>query len=401
MNAAACSSRALHKSLVPAPAPNTAPDAGQYPEMKTRLKVLHFIPHLSGGGAQRQLAYLSSELVRLGHEVHIAYLTPGPHPDEHRDSRVFLHQLGARGNYDLRLLLQIGRLMRDISPHVVQTWLLQMDILAGLIAVLRGVPWVLREPTSNSFWTSERGLPGLKARIRALLGRHARAVVSNSQNGDEFWRARRKGQNCFVIPNGLPIGEISATTAIAGPVAGALDAGVVLYAGRFDERQKNITRMMTALLEVARRSPVTVVLCGEGPALAEAQRLVARAALSTRFIFTGHTSDVWQWMKRANAFVSVSEFEGQPNTVMEAMACGCPLVLSDIPGHRALLDETMAVFVDALDASVIADGITRVLERESCARARAEKAKERSRTFSMDKMASAYEAVYRNCCSGR
>ena len=169
------------------------------------------------------------------------------------------------------------------------------------------------------------------------------------------------------------------------------------YAGRFDERQKNITKMVTAFVQVAQRLPVVVVLCGDGPDRNNAERQVSEAGMSKQFIFTGHSASVWAWMKKAKAFVCVGEFEGQPNTVMEAMACECPLVLSDIPGHRALVDHTMAQFVDANDPLAIADGITRVLNRETLARERAEKAKRRSQAFSMDKMAFAYEAVYREC----
>ncbi len=56
-------------------------------------------------------------------------------------------------------------------------------------------------------------------------------------------------------------------------------------------------------------------------------------------------ASVWALMKKASVFVSLSAYEGCPNTVMEAMACGCPIIVSDIPEHREILDEQSALFV--------------------------------------------------------
>jgi len=55
--------------------------------------------------------------------------------------------------------------------------------------------------------------------------------------------------------------------------------------------------------------------------------------------------DIWSWMKTCRRFRLGQPLRGMPNTVMEAMACGCPVVVSDIPQHHEILDDDSAVFV--------------------------------------------------------
>jgi glycosyltransferase involved in cell wall biosynthesis len=67
--------------------------------------------------------------------------------------------------------------------------------------------------------------------------------------------------------------------------------------------------------------------------------------MQDRIRLLGVRPDIWALMKAATLFVSTSAFEGQPNAVLEAMACGCPLVVSDIPAHREFLNAGNAAIV--------------------------------------------------------
>src|SRR4051794_34319705 len=101
----------------------------QFPQpCRYAMRVLHCIPTLGGGGAERQLAYLAAELRVLGWEVHIAYGHDGPYCAVLAQAGAVLHRVHGRGNHDPRLLWQLRRLISKIQPDVVQTWLFQMDI---------------------------------------------------------------------------------------------------------------------------------------------------------------------------------------------------------------------------------------------------------------------------------
>ena len=53
-----------------------------------------------------------------------------------------------RSPYDPKIFIQLIRWLKEINPDVVQTWVLPMDVLGGLAALMLGKPWVLREPNS-------------------------------------------------------------------------------------------------------------------------------------------------------------------------------------------------------------------------------------------------------------
>jgi glycosyltransferase involved in cell wall biosynthesis len=360
---------------------------------RTPDRVLQLIPTLGHGGAERQLAYLCGELSNRGWEVHVASLAGGLFRERLIVGGVNLHIIGSRGNYDPRILLQIFRLVRDIEPRVVQTWLLMMDVLGGLAARVAGIPWILSERTSPDAMGLEAR--GLKWRLRARQARHAAAVISNSDGGDQYWaRMVPAAVPRFVIRNALALEEIDAAKPADPERFGiAPDAPLLLSVGRFDEG-KNMVGVIDAFERVIGRWPAVGLILGEGVQTDAAKRRIAEAGLRSRILTPGIVEGVFSWMKRASVFVSLSRFEGMPNAVMEAMAAGCPLVVSDIPAHRDILDDQAALWVSPEDPGAAAEAILSVLRDPDSARRRAALAQARAREWSISLLAEAHQRVY-------
>lgn len=359
------------------------------------MRILHVIQNLSGGGAERQLSYLAPELSRTGHKVHIAYLEKGPHkPDL---PGVVLHYLKVRSNYDPYLFWQLMQLIRRTNLDIVHTWILQMDILGGIAARLNGIPWVFREPSSARAYPSQ-----WKNRLRVIVGSGASAIISNSSGGDEYWKTKQPAIKRYIVSNGLPKKEIGKVDA-AFPT-GLVEPGkpFILYVGRLtsdSSATKNLNVFFEAFARVRRQRAVVGILCGEGPQRFELEALRDKLGLNKDVYFTGHlpAASVWALMKQASAFVSLSLFEGCPNSVMEAMACGCPLVLSDIPAHREILSESGAIFVDPSSAKQTADAIAETLRNVKASKNRALLAHQKTQEWSITKMTRKYEMIYREC----
>ena len=358
------------------------------------IRILNLIANLGGGGAERQLSYLAPQLARLGHDVHIAYSKD--RPDNPELPGVVLHQLKARSNYDPYLLWQLFRLARRIKPDIIHTWIMQMDILGGITARLGGIVWIFREPSSAMAYP-----PTWKNRLRVRVGSGASAIVSNSHGGDEYWKTQLPHSRRYIVPNGLPVYEIDTTAAALPPGLGKPESPIVLYVGRLTSDRsasKNLKVFLEAFAYVRQQQTVLGILCGEGPQRSELEVLRHKLGLDGDVYFTDHlpVASVWALMKRASVFVSLSGFEGCSNAVMEAMACGCPLVLSDIPAHREIFDESCALFVDPTDIRQTADTIVQALCNVDASKGRALIAKQKSKEWTLAEMARNWERVYKN-----
>lgn len=366
------------------------------------MRLLYCITDLGQGGAERQLSYLAAELSRAGHEVHVATCHGGPNLERMVAAGVVWHRLvgdDGRGRAGLFGLLRLVRafvaffrlvgLMRKLRPDVVQTILAPMDMLGGAAALLTRTPWVLKESSSALAYTID-----WKYWFRFAFGRLSDAVVANSEGGYEYWRAARGSRPLQLIPNGIPLGEIAESG--SGRVSGfefGPEEKVVLYAGRVDIG-KNVEDLIAALALIYGEVPFAAVICGDGTHLRRVERMARELGIADRVVFTGYVGNLWSLMKRADAFVSMSRCEGRPNVVLEAMACGCPLIVSDIPAHREILDERTALFAGPDDLEETASALKATLLRGDEARRRAHAARVRVSGWSVEKMARLYEETY-------
>ena len=356
------------------------------------MKVLHCIPGMGGGGAERQLTYLAGGLRTRGWEVHVALARSGPNLARLEAQQAIVHRVGAGGNHDPRIATRLARVFSRVRPDVVQVWFIQMEVVGGLLARMFQVPWVMSERSSLLAYP-----PTIKNGIRLRLGRQADAIVANSDGGRRYWVERRAGGPApVVIPNSVPLQEIDAALP-AVPAAVPIREGdrIVLFAGRFGA-EKNIETLIDALATVVDQPGVCAILCGDGPLYDAIKGRVTASGLDGRVFTPGYVEDLWPLMKRASVLVSVGLFEGRPNVVIEAMAARCPVVVSDIAAHREILDDASARWVQADDAASIAEGIRAVLANSHAASAQAARARQIAEGWSIEAAADAYDRVYRD-----
>ena len=355
-------------------------------------RILYCIPTLEGGGAERQLSYLCQPLIELGWDVHVSLLRYGHNYQRIQNSGAKVHLIPHRSHYDPLIVWKLHGLIKDIQPAIVQTWLLPMDILGGITSKLTHTPWVLSERNSADAYGST-----WKNHLRVRIAKTACAIVANSLGGYEYWQRQLSSRvTCHAIRNAVPLDEIKRTNALDKRVLHLhSDTKVVLYAGRFDSH-KNIKNLLLSLKEIITRSNTIAILCGDGPLRNDWEELSRRFGIQDQVLLPGYVENLWAWMKMADVFVSVSLHEGMPNTVAEAMACRCPLVVSDIPQHREILDHGSALFVDPNQPQAIANAILHVLQHPKQAAVQARHARNLAAEWTIPAMAHQYANVYQD-----
>lgn len=356
----------------------------------SKASILHCIPGLDGGGAERQLALLTNGLAGSGFNVHIACMRQLASGGSERLLASPVHVLAGRSSFDPRLVTRLIGLAREVKAAIIQTWLPQMDVVGGLAARWLGVPHLLTERSSEGAYPFS-----LRVFARNLVGRGATAIVANSNAGLEYWRHNSRAEFRCVIRNGIywaPDEEIG-----IGYENDALHTEgrkLVLFVGRYHPDKRAVELAEALIPVIQKRTDVCALFLGDGPDRKELAALVGRAGVSERMIVGPFASNVGNWMKRAAAFVSISRYEGHPNAVIEAATRGCPLVLSDITAHREMFDSRSAILVRGDSRRHISEGILSAIDDREGAMERASIAKGIVRSFTVQKMVESYIELY-------
>ncbi|MCC6545979.1 glycosyltransferase family 4 protein [Candidatus Sumerlaeota bacterium] len=121
-------------------------------------------------------------------------------------------------------------------------------------------------------------------------------------------------------------------------IGSAHDENLFLYAGRFDQ-QKNLPLLLKAFITVHHARPhARLLLIGAGAEEANLRALAAKSPAARAIEFQSWTDRLAQHYRRARAFVITSRSEGVSNSMLEAMACGTPVISTDVSGAREVLE---------------------------------------------------------------
>jgi glycosyltransferase involved in cell wall biosynthesis len=341
---------------------------------------LHLIPTLTGAGAERQLATLCTALHAEGHDVMAGY---SMHGQGAWPAAIPAHRFARRRPWDTLLVFEIVALIRRWRADVVHTWLPRMDVAGGIAAAIAGVPLVLAEPNSGPSYGGN-----VKSRLRVAIARRvAAAVAANSRGGAEYWANVAQEVRRYVIGNAVPLAAIDRTTPADRPP----HAFTGIYAGRL-VLEKRVDLFLRAAAAVMAERDLFVWICGDGPERPRLAHLAWELGIADRVHFTGFVQDVWRYLRAADFSTLLSDYEGEPNAVLESFAARVPVILSDIDMHRPF--EGQALLVPHGDVAAAAAAIRTVLDGREGVRERVAAARQLAEMRTLDAHIAAYRELY-------
>ncbi|MGH6900710.1 MAG: glycosyltransferase [Geminicoccaceae bacterium] len=147
------------------------------------------------------------------------------------------------------------------------------------------------------------------------------------------------------------------------PWLDAKDGPVVLGAGNLSAI-KDFATLIRAFARVRRMRPARLIILGEGDERPRLQRLARELGVAPDVDLPGFAPNPYAFMARADLFAVSSRVEGMPNTIIEALACGCPVVATDCPSGPAeiLEDGRYGALVPPGDDAALAQAMSAALQ---------------------------------------
>lgn len=366
--------------------------------MDTSQDVAIFIKSLQGGGAERSTVNLANAIAASGTQVDLVVLS---------DNGIFTKQISPR----VRLIkLEKEPLWKSIwllrkQPKellfLLTLWIMPRSpkpaaIIPGLARyLLRNEPTVLLTALDYGNVAAVVAKSATNVKTRIVLGQ--RNQISEGHHRGAAWRRRltiptlrhffMKADAIVGVSEGvaedlrntlkLPAERVHAiynavyNTTLETQAREKLDhpwfqddeVPVIVAAGKL-RPQKDYPNLLQAFARVRGRRNVRLVILGQGPLLNELQELAKILKIDQSVSFEGFVDNPFKYLAKASLFVLSSRYEGLPGVLIQALACGCPVVSTDCPSGPAeiLLNGEIGKLVPVKDSDALSNAILNQLD---------------------------------------
>ncbi len=356
------------------------------------------------GGVGRHVLDLACGLRSLGHSVHVAY-SPRRLADSFRQR---LHSLNGAGSVlipmrrnphpsDLGSLQRLRKYIRQQGPFdIVHGHSSKGGALGRLAARGTGAVSVY---TPNALVTLDPCLGPVKRRAlqwaERWLARIGDGVIAVSH--EEYQHAHSLGHpqdKLFLVPNGIGPITFPPREAVRRSLGLANHHVCVGFVGRL-VHQKAPELLIRALAEVAGRfANLRLLLVGTGPLETALRRQASRSGVESQIIWLGERPGP-QVMPAFDMFVLPSLYEGLPYVLLEAMACGLPILSTRVGGARFLIQEGYNGYtVPPGDAQALAQAMTPLVADTGLRQRMGHASRQRVRSFSLQRMVDDTTCIY-------
>ncbi len=366
--------------------------------MNKQIKIVHVMPQIGTGGAERQLYELivHSDFARVAHKV---FYYSDARDEEmlkaYKARNIPLTRVPRSPNHPVRFLKNLVQMIRAENPDIVHCWLVSGNFWGRLAAICAGAKHIVVAWRNCDLWKP------IGARLLEWLTYGRVHHLANSKACAEFIAKRLwiSPDRFTVIYNGLETGKFNLPDRRKELFAGLNipdDHKIITMVGRLME-QKNYPM----LLRVAQKTkqiglPVVFVVVGTGVLKESLIEMSRRLNVADRVHFIGIRNDIPDILASSNIFLFTTNYEGFPNALLEAMAARLPVVTTNFCGVDELIrDGQNGIIIPVDDADAAAEALRMYVENP-------ERAKEYGNNaylsvesvFSMDKMAEETESLY-------
>ena len=378
--------------------------------MKRRRKVCFVLPSLAGGGAERAAVHILNALdgQQWDRSMYL-FDRVGPYLDE-VSPEIRLSSGTDPSRFGRWQALR--RFIRDTRPEIVVSFLSYFSVLTAVRAAGVGSRVVFNQQTPMSAFLEDGDYPWRGRWHRRVFSMVTRAgyaaadlVVTTSCGvaSDLQTAFGVSADHVRVIPNPVDIDAV--VRAAAEPLDAAFaeqwQSPVIVAAGRLAEA-KNYPLLIDAVALLRQRVPARLFILGQGELEGAIRARIAERGLTDAVVLCGFQRNPWKFIGKADVFALTSHYEGFGNVLVEAMACGVPVVATASAGTRDIVrDGQNGVLVQAHTAEAVAAALATVLGDRARRVQMSSSAREHSRSFALNVVASEYDSLFRGLLAWR
>lgn len=365
------------------------------------MRIVQVSHSLDCGGSMALVVALSCELVKNGHEVDVICID---RPSGSAHEALWVDRL-AQGGIGVRFLgrkpgatgsaaaAQLWRLVQRRHYDVLHSHLPMPDAIAGLVRRLSSHRFAHVVTMHNTHEPRHR--------ILEILASGANVVYCS-----EAVRQRNSlsGISSTVIPNGISLGLSAlpekSRAAMRQEIGLDGSAKIVIAVGRLCP-QKNFGASINAIALLKSRNiipDVKLLVCGDGEDRAWLDNRVRELGLTGIVRFMGARTDVSSLLAASDVFLSTSNHEGMPLSVLEALSAGLPCVLSAIQEHYELAESMAGCTFVAQAPDAIASALGAALDQPPASDVLCRERYPLLQKHSIQGCAGLYEDLYQVCC---
>lgn len=366
------------------------------------MKLLFLIHSLSSGGAERVTANLANHWSARGWQVAVVTLAPKDtdfYQLRPEVRRIALSLTGESPNFlsaiiqNLVRIRAVRRVLLQFDPDAAVALMSTANILLSIAKLGMNITAI----GSERVHPPQLPLGQPWERLRKWCYGRLDAVVALTDKSAFWIRENTRARTVQVIPNPV-VWPMMIQAPIVAPEAVLPDsAHILLSVGRLTT-QKGFDILIDCFADLVDSfRDWLLVIIGEGSERVNLEEQIKRRGLAKRVLLTGRVGNLSQWYEAADIFVMSSRFEGFPNTLIEAMACGLPVVSVDCDTGPSdiIRHEVDGLLVPKGDEAAMRDALMRLMSEVELRVNFGKRAIEARDRFSITSTAEMWENLFR------
>lgn len=372
------------------------------------MKIIYITNSLAvKAGIERTLTDKANYLANSGHQLTFVTYQQGNHPISYIlhpsisyydiDCKAYLlcrYPLLKRIVKTIKLKLEFRRkwisLVCQIVPDVIVTTTNSAEFMSEILAVRTCAPIIIESHIAYTVQANVSSLLRyLRWKYRLYVYRKCDLFIALTEGDAMYWKQH--------IPRVAKV-DNPVTKYVDSPYLEKREEGRIISVGRMNNTQKRFDRLIDAFSTIAEKYPQWHIdIFGEGDLQKSLEQQIENLGLKSRVLIHPSTSNIYSEYLRSELFVLSSDYEGFGLVIVEAMACGVPVISTDCPfGPSEIIEDGLTGLLSKMEVCDLAKKIEWMITHSDLRKKMGQKGHEAAKRYQLDVVMNDWINIYRS-----